>query len=89
MVLSVVQTSQLCSRQATTISPRPVAGAVRPLVHGTTIKYNSKVRIGRGFSMAEIKAIFGLVAYENFNAGIVCYLLTPSHTYHLLRTSLI
>jgi len=43
------------SKKADSIAPRPVAGAVRPLVHGTTIKYNSKVRVGRGFSLSEIK----------------------------------
>merc|ERR1711912_216902 len=51
------------------IAPRPVAGAVRPLVHGTTIKYNSKVRIGRGFSLAEIKDA-GLGKLEARSLGI-------------------
>merc|ERR1712167_229363 len=41
--------------KAAAVAPRPVAGCVRPLVHGATVKYNSKVRIGRGFSLAEIK----------------------------------
>merc|ERR1711998_812519 len=43
-------------KKATAVAPRPVAGSVRPVVHGATVKYNSKVRIGRGFSLAEIKA---------------------------------
>merc|ERR1711990_1276485 len=42
-------------KKAQKISPRPLAGAVRPIVHGATIKYNSKLRIGRGFSLEEIK----------------------------------
>merc|ERR1712094_126984 len=43
-------------KKAQQISPRPLAGAVRPIVHGTTVKYASKIRAGRGFSLAEIKA---------------------------------
>jgi len=42
--------------QAAAVAPRPVAGSVRPVVHGSTVKYNSKVRIGRGFSLAELKS---------------------------------
>merc|ERR1712023_333243 len=56
-------------KKAQSIAPRPVAGAVRPLVHGTTIKYNSKVRIGRGFSLAEIKAA-GLGKLEARSLGV-------------------
>merc|ERR1712167_453087 len=29
----------------------------RPVVHPPTVKYNSKVRVGRGFSLAELKAV--------------------------------
>merc|ERR1712139_264964 len=43
-------------KKAQRISPRPISGAVRPVVHGPTVKYNSKIRAGRGFSLAEIKA---------------------------------
>lgn len=35
--------------------PRPAAGALRPVVHGQTVKYNAKLRQGRGFSLAELK----------------------------------
>lgn len=35
--------------------PRPVAGALRPIVHGQTVKYNLKKRYGRGFTMEELK----------------------------------
>lgn len=35
--------------------PRPAAGALRPIVHGQTVKYNAKLRQGRGFSLAELK----------------------------------
>merc|ERR1711935_1076580 len=35
--------------------PRPVAGALRPAVHSQTIRYNMKVRAGRGFTLDELK----------------------------------
>ncbi|KAJ4455720.1 putative 60S ribosomal protein L13 [Paratrimastix pyriformis] len=35
--------------------PRPVDGALRPLVHSQTQRYNMKIRIGRGFSLAELQ----------------------------------
>jgi len=35
--------------------PRPVAGLVRPVVHAPTARYNRKARLGRGFSLAELK----------------------------------
>ncbi|KAM3289380.1 60S ribosomal protein L13-1 [Capsicum chacoense] len=42
--------------KAATIFPRPTAGSLRPIVHGQTVKYNMKVRAGRGFSLEELKA---------------------------------
>merc|ERR1712046_49995 len=56
-------------KKAAKVSPRPIAGAVRPVVHPPTVKYNSKVRIGRGFSLAEIKAV-GLGKLEAQSLGI-------------------
>merc|ERR1711934_126455 len=56
-------------KKAAEVAPRPVAGAVRPVVHGATLKYNSKVRIGRGFSLAEIKDA-GLGKLEAKSLGI-------------------
>merc|ERR1712226_231862 len=35
--------------------PRPAAGALKPIVRGQTVKYNSKTRAGRGFSLEELK----------------------------------
>jgi len=40
--------------KATATFPRPLQ-KLRPLVHSCTRKYNSKVRYGRGFSLAELK----------------------------------
>merc|ERR1712110_209762 len=38
------------------VAPRPVAGLLRPVVRCPTFKYNSKVRLGRGFTLEELKA---------------------------------
>merc|ERR1711981_635053 len=56
-------------KKAALVAPRPVAGCVRPVVHPPTLKYNAKVRIGRGFSLAEIKAV-GLGRLEAQSLGI-------------------
>jgi large subunit ribosomal protein L13e len=41
--------------KAAKLAPRPASGALRPLVHCPTQKYNSKVRQGRGFTLEELK----------------------------------
>ncbi|KAH9616294.1 hypothetical protein KSS87_000893 [Heliosperma pusillum] len=41
--------------KAVKIFPRPTAGPLRPVVHGQTLKYNMKLRAGRGFSLEELK----------------------------------
>merc|ERR1712036_118599 len=56
-------------KKAVAVAPRPLAGCVRPVVHPPTVKYNSKTRIGRGFSLAEIKAS-GLGKLEAQSLGI-------------------
>ncbi|VDN42325.1 unnamed protein product [Gongylonema pulchrum] len=38
------------------IAPRPVAGRLRPMVRCPTIRYNKKLRLGRGFTLQELKA---------------------------------
>ena len=43
-------------KKAVKIFPRPTAGPLRPVVHGQTLKYNMKVRAGKGFSLEELKA---------------------------------
>uniref|UniRef100_A0A7E5A168 60S ribosomal protein L13 n=1 Tax=Panagrellus redivivus TaxID=6233 RepID=A0A7E5A168_PANRE len=42
--------------KAKAIAPRPAGGALRPAVRCPTIKYNHKVRLGRGFTLQELKA---------------------------------
>merc|ERR1711931_119763 len=41
--------------KALAIAPRPVAGSLRPVVRCPTYKYNTKVRMGRGFTLEELK----------------------------------
>eukprot|EP00891_Asterochloris_glomerata_P002294 jgi/Astpho2/2294/e_gw1.00040.130.1_t len=41
--------------KAAKVFPRPVAGALRPVVHGQTVRYNMKKRYGRGFTFDELK----------------------------------
>ncbi|CAF1064886.1 unnamed protein product [Adineta steineri] len=42
--------------KAQRVAPRPAKGSLRPVVRGTTRRYNMKVRAGRGFSLDEIRA---------------------------------
>jgi len=41
--------------KAAAMAPRPTAGLLRPAVHPSTIKYNYKLRQGRGFTFTELK----------------------------------
>merc|ERR1712188_333435 len=42
-------------KKALRIAPRPAAGLLRPAVRCPTFKYNTKVRMGRGFTLEELK----------------------------------
>ncbi|VDN06691.1 unnamed protein product [Thelazia callipaeda] len=37
------------------VAPRPVAGLLRPAVRCPSVRYNRKVRLGRGFTLEELK----------------------------------
>lgn len=54
--------------KAAKVAPRPV-DALRPIVRCPTVKYNRRVRAGRGFTLAEIKAA-GLSAKYARTVGI-------------------
>jgi ribosomal protein L13E len=43
------------AEKAKAVFPRPVAGPLRPVVRGQTLKYNTKTRLGRGFTHEELK----------------------------------
>jgi len=51
-----VRRRQARAAKAEATFPRPVAGALRPVVRGQTIRYREKRRIGRGFTLAELRA---------------------------------
>jgi large subunit ribosomal protein L13e len=42
-------------KKAKAVFPRPTAGALRPVVHSQTQRYNTKIRAGRGFTLDELK----------------------------------
>lgn len=41
--------------KAARVAPRPIDGALRPIVRCQTVKYNRRARVGRGFSLEELK----------------------------------
>ncbi|TPP64761.1 60S ribosomal protein L13 [Fasciola gigantica] len=42
--------------KAQRVAPRPACGPLRPIVNCPTLRYNMKVRMGRGFTFQEIRA---------------------------------
>merc|ERR1711990_151441 len=56
--------------KAAEMFPRPL-GKLRPIVMGQTRRYSSKVRIGRGFSLAELKEAGLTLAFAQ-TVGIAC-----------------
>merc|ERR1711920_825958 len=42
-------------KKAAKLAPRPVAGLLRPVVHPPTQRYNMKLRLGKGFTLAELR----------------------------------
>ncbi len=45
-------------KKAVAVFPQPTAGPLRPVVHSQTLKYNSKIRGGQGFTLEELKVCF-------------------------------
>eukprot|EP00401_Gymnodinium_catenatum_P043164 CAMPEP_0117526014 /NCGR_PEP_ID=MMETSP0784-20121206/36068_1 /TAXON_ID=39447 /ORGANISM="" /LENGTH=216 /DNA_ID=CAMNT_0005322231 /DNA_START=20 /DNA_END=670 /DNA_ORIENTATION=- len=42
-------------RKAARLAPRPAAGLLRPVVHPPTQRYNMKLRLGKGFTLEELR----------------------------------
>jgi len=42
-------------RKAARLAPRPSAGLLRPVVHPPTQRYNMKLRLGKGFTLDELR----------------------------------
>ncbi|KAI1731507.1 ribosomal protein l13e domain-containing protein [Ditylenchus destructor] len=55
--------------KAARVAPRPVAGLLRPVVRCPSVRYNGKQRLGRGFTLEEIKGA-GFTKYEAKSLGI-------------------
>ena len=60
---------QARAKKARRVFPRPVQGLLRPAVHPPTIKYNMRLRFGRGFTFDELKAA-GFNRLEARNIGV-------------------
>jgi len=56
-------------KKSRAIAPRPAAGALRPVVRCPTVRYHTKTRVGRGFSLSELKSV-GLNAAFARSIGI-------------------
>ncbi|CAG2229534.1 RP-L13e [Mytilus edulis] len=56
-------------QKALKIAPRPVAGQLRPIVRCPTVKYNTKLRSGKGFTLEELKNA-GINKRQALNIGI-------------------
>ena len=50
-------------------APRPAGGMLRPIVRCPSIRYNKKQRLGRGFTLEELKGA-GMSKYEAMSIGI-------------------
>merc|ERR1711865_1189250 len=42
-------------KKAARLAPRPAAGLLRPVVHPPTQRYNMKLRLGKGFTLDELR----------------------------------
>ena len=51
--------------KAAKLAPKPSSGPIRPVVHCPTIRYNTKVRPGRGFSHDELRVSIILFLINN------------------------
>merc|ERR1712137_206746 len=47
--------SQNRKAKAARLAPRPAASLLRPIVHPPTQRYNMKLRLGKGFTLDELK----------------------------------
>ncbi len=56
-------------KKAREVAPRPAAGPLRPVVRCPTVRYQTKVRAGRGFTLEEVKRA-GLSKYFARTIGI-------------------
>ncbi|KAJ3075514.1 60S ribosomal protein L13 [Podochytrium sp. JEL0797] len=56
-------------KKAAAIAPRPIDGLLRPAIRAPTVRYNMKLRAGRGFSLDELK-LAGVNRKEALTIGV-------------------
>merc|ERR1711920_83607 len=66
--------------------PRPISLFLRPIVHGQTLKYNSEKKLGRGFSLEELKTA-GISAKLAPTIGIAVDHRRKNHSQNSLYTN--
>lgn len=60
--------------KAAAVAPRPL-NLLRPAVRGQTLKYNNRVRAGRGFTLDELKVRFFFTLFFSFSPPSLLYFL--------------
>merc|ERR1712035_3500 len=78
--------------KARRIAPRPVAGPLRPQVRCPTVRYHTKVRAGRGFTLEELKAgcreghwdSTTAVCLSTLSSSVPFILIALTSTYHVV-----
>eukprot|EP00754_Rhynchopus_humris_P044980 Rhum_TRINITY_DN4540_c0_g1::Rhum_TRINITY_DN4540_c0_g1_i1::g.14604::m.14604/K02873/RP-L13e, RPL13; large subunit ribosomal protein L13e len=73
-------------QKAKDVYPRPVAGPLRPVVQACSVRYNMKQRMGRGFTLDELKAA-GLSARYARTIGIAVDHRRKNHSEESLNTN--
>lgn len=59
-------------KKAKAVFPRPARGALRPVVRCPSIRYHTKQRLGRGFTLEEIKVRDTIFFYSLFKIIVDC-----------------
>ncbi|KAJ8944109.1 hypothetical protein NQ314_009552 [Rhamnusium bicolor] len=69
-------------KKARAIAPRPAAGPLRPVVRCPSVRYHTKVRAGRGFTLQELKAAGFNPRFAQYKSKLILF---PIHNKKKLR----
>ncbi|CAO2609588.1 60S ribosomal protein L13 [Lemmus lemmus] len=70
--------------KARRIAPRPASGPIRPIVRCPTVRYHTKVRAGRGFSLEELrvagihKKVARTIGISEYRSKLILFPRKPS-----------